>query len=65
MTRSAHNAGIANKNQDEPIAAVSTEEFELVMVTNALGPKVVNVLLAQRDKPGLQFLDREGRTVLW
>jgi len=28
-------------------------------------PKVVNVLLAQRDKPGLQYLDREGRTVPW
>ncbi len=28
-------------------------------------PKVVNVLLAQRGKPGLQFLDREGQTVPW
>jgi Dehydrogenases with different specificities (related to short-chain alcohol dehydrogenases) len=28
-------------------------------------PKVVEVLLAQRGKPGLQYLDREGRTVPW
>jgi len=28
-------------------------------------PKVVDVLLAQRGKPGLQFLDREGLTVPW
>ena len=28
-------------------------------------PQVVNVLLSQRGKPGLQFLDREGRTVPW
>ncbi len=28
-------------------------------------PQVVDVLLAQRDKPGLQYLDREGRTVPW
>jgi NAD(P)-dependent dehydrogenase (short-subunit alcohol dehydrogenase family) len=28
-------------------------------------PKVVDVLLAQRGKPGLQFLDREGRAVPW
>lgn len=28
-------------------------------------PKVVNVLLAQRGKSGLQYLDREGRTVPW
>jgi NAD(P)-dependent dehydrogenase (short-subunit alcohol dehydrogenase family) len=28
-------------------------------------PKVVDVLLAQRGKPGLQFLDREGQTVPW
>ena len=28
-------------------------------------PKVVNVLLVQRGKPGLQYLDREGRTVPW
>lgn len=28
-------------------------------------PKVVNVLLAQRGKAGLRFLDREGRTVAW
>ncbi len=146
--------GSADANQDQTIAQVSTEEFERVMVTNALGPlrviealqdlvppdgligvmssgqgsvsanengghevyrgskaalnmymrsyaarhaddpralvlmapgwvrtdlggpkaplsiedsipKVVNVLLAQRGKPGLRFLDREGRTVAW
>jgi len=28
-------------------------------------PKVVNVLLSQQGKPGLQYLDREGRTVAW
>ncbi len=26
-------------------------------------PNVVDVLLGQRGKPGLRFLDREGRTV--
>jgi NAD(P)-dependent dehydrogenase (short-subunit alcohol dehydrogenase family) len=28
-------------------------------------PKVVEVLLSQRGRPGLRFLDREGRTVPW
>lgn len=28
-------------------------------------PKVVDVLLAKRDRPGLEFLDREGKTVPW
>ena len=28
-------------------------------------PKVVDVLLSQQGKTGLQFLDREGRTVPW
>ena len=28
-------------------------------------PKVVDVLLSQQGKPGLQFLDRDGRTVPW
>ena len=28
-------------------------------------PKVVNVLLSQQGKPGLQYHDREGRTVPW
>jgi NAD(P)-dependent dehydrogenase (short-subunit alcohol dehydrogenase family) len=28
-------------------------------------PKVVAVLLAQQGKPGLQYLDRDGRTVPW
>lgn len=28
-------------------------------------PKVVNVLLAQQGKPGLQYLDRDGQTVPW
>ncbi len=28
-------------------------------------PKVVDVLLSRRGKPGLQFLDREGRAVPW
>jgi NAD(P)-dependent dehydrogenase (short-subunit alcohol dehydrogenase family) len=149
-----HNAGIANANPHEAVAAASTEEFVRVMVTNALSPmrvieglqdlvpadgligvmssgqgsignnekggaevyrgskaalnqfmrcyaarhaaepralvlmapgwirtalggpdapfgieeavpKVVDVLLRQRGKPGLQYLDREGRTVAW
>jgi NAD(P)-dependent dehydrogenase (short-subunit alcohol dehydrogenase family) len=28
-------------------------------------PKVVDVLLSQQGKPGLQYLDREGHTVPW
>jgi NAD(P)-dependent dehydrogenase (short-subunit alcohol dehydrogenase family) len=28
-------------------------------------PKVVDLLLAQQGKPGLQYLDREGRAVPW
>ena len=28
-------------------------------------PKVVDVLVAQQGKPGLRYLDREGRTVPW
>ena len=28
-------------------------------------PKVVDVLLSQRGKPGLQYLERDGRTVAW
>ena len=28
-------------------------------------PEVVDVLLSQRGKPGLRYLDREGRTVPW
>lgn len=28
-------------------------------------PKVVDVLLSQQGKPGLHYLDREGRTVAW
>lgn len=28
-------------------------------------PKVVNVLLAQQGKPGLQYLDRDGHAVPW
>ena len=33
-----HNAGTANKNPNETIAEISTEEFVRVMVTNALSP---------------------------
>ena len=39
-----------------PNAPVSVEEAI---------PKVVDVLLSQRGKPGLQYLDREGHTVPW
>jgi NAD(P)-dependent dehydrogenase (short-subunit alcohol dehydrogenase family) len=149
-----HNAGTANRNPDDTIAKISTEEFVHVMVTNALSPmrvieslqdlvpangmigimssgqgsignntngraeiyrgskaalnmfmcsyaarhagdaralvlmapgwirtalggpsatfsveesipKVVDVLLSQQGKPGLRYLDREGRTVPW
>lgn len=28
-------------------------------------PQVVEILLAQRGRPGLRYLDREGRTVPW
>jgi hypothetical protein len=28
-------------------------------------PKVVDVLIAQQGKPGLQFLDRDGHAVPW
>ncbi len=28
-------------------------------------PEIVDVLLAQRGRPGLHFLDRKGQTVLW
>lgn len=28
-------------------------------------PHLVNVLLAEREKPGLQYLDYPGRTVPW
>jgi NAD(P)-dependent dehydrogenase (short-subunit alcohol dehydrogenase family) len=28
-------------------------------------PKVVDVLVAQKGRPGLRYLDREGRTVAW
>jgi len=39
-----------------PNAPVSVEEAI---------PKVVDVLLAQQGKPGLRYLDRDGRTVPW
>lgn len=35
-----------------------------VSVEDAI-PRVVNVLLAQQGKPGLQYLDRDGHTVPW
>jgi hypothetical protein len=28
-------------------------------------PKVVDVLLAKRERPGLEYLDRFGQTVPW
>lgn len=48
------NAGIANRNQGETIAEVSTEEFVRVMVTNALSPmRVVEGLQALVPADGL------------
>jgi NAD(P)-dependent dehydrogenase (short-subunit alcohol dehydrogenase family) len=48
------NAGTANKNQDETIAQVSTEEFIQVMLTNALGPmRVIETLQDLVDPSGL------------
>ncbi|MBG6118479.1 NAD(P)-dependent dehydrogenase (short-subunit alcohol dehydrogenase family) [Sphingobium sp. JAI105] len=46
-----NNAGTANKNQDETIADVSTEEFIHVMVTNALSPMRVIETLQQLVPP--------------
>ncbi|MEG1652391.1 MAG: 3-oxoacyl-ACP reductase, partial [Hafnia sp.] len=28
-------------------------------------PKMVNVILSQQGKPGLHYLDRDGKTVPW
>ncbi len=28
-------------------------------------PGLVDILLAKRDRPGLEYLDRQGRTVPW
>ena len=48
------NAGTTNKNQDETIADVSTDEFVRVMVTNALSPmRVVEGLQDLVDANGM------------
>ncbi|MBM3072753.1 SDR family NAD(P)-dependent oxidoreductase [Lelliottia sp. RWM.1] len=48
------NAGIANQNQSETIAEVSTEEFVHVMITNALSPlRVIDAFQAQVTADGL------------
>jgi NAD(P)-dependent dehydrogenase (short-subunit alcohol dehydrogenase family) len=45
------NAGVTN-DPEEPIGAVSTEEFVRVMVTNALGPMRMVETLADLVRPG-------------
>jgi NAD(P)-dependent dehydrogenase (short-subunit alcohol dehydrogenase family) len=45
------NAGVTN-DPEEPIGAVSTEEFVRVMVTNALGPMRLVETLADLVRPG-------------
>ena len=48
------NAGTADRNQDQTIAQVSTDEFVKVMVTNALSPmRVVEALEDRVSAPGL------------
>ena len=56
------NAGIANGNQDETIAEVSTEEFVRVMVTNALGPmRVIEALQDLVSADGLIGIMSSGQ----
>ena len=56
------NAGIANGNQDETIAEVSTEEFVRVMITNALGPmRVIEALQDLVSADGLIGIMSSGQ----
>lgn len=56
------NAGTANRNQNETIAEVSTEEFVHVMVTNALSPmRVIEALQALVTEKGLIGIMSSGQ----
>ncbi|HBP6800079.1 SDR family oxidoreductase [Pseudomonas aeruginosa] len=56
------NAGTANKNQNETIADVSTEEFVRVMVTNALAPmRVIEALQNLVSDDGLIGIMSSGQ----
>ena len=56
------NAGTANRNQDETIAEVSTDEFVAVMVTNALGPmRTIEALQALVADDGLIGIMSSGQ----
>jgi NAD(P)-dependent dehydrogenase (short-subunit alcohol dehydrogenase family) len=57
-----NNAGTANRNQDETIADVSTEEFIHVMVTNALSPmRVIETLQDLIPATGLLGIMSSGQ----
>jgi NAD(P)-dependent dehydrogenase (short-subunit alcohol dehydrogenase family) len=56
------NAGTANRNQDETVAEVSTEEFVRVMVTNALGPmRAIETLQGLVPETGLIGIMSSGQ----
>lgn len=57
-----NDAGTANRNQDETITEVSTDEFAHVMVTNALGPmRVVETLQGLVTAKGLIAVMSSGQ----
>lgn len=56
------NAGTSNRNQDETIAEVSTEEFVHLMVTNALSPmRTIELLQDLVEKNGLIGIMSSGQ----
>jgi NAD(P)-dependent dehydrogenase (short-subunit alcohol dehydrogenase family) len=56
------NAGTANRNQDETIAEVSTDEFVHLMITNALSPmRAVEVLQSLATPQGLIGIMSSGQ----
>ena len=56
------NAGTSNRNQDETIAEVSTEEFVHLMVTNALSPmRTIEVLQGLVEADGLIGIMSSGQ----
>ena len=56
------NAGTANRNQDETVAEVSTEEFVRVMVTNALSPmRTIETLQSLVTETGLIGIMSSGQ----